>query len=231
MDDVKFITLTNSGYVSFTQNCYKSLEKLEFKKQLDSYCIGRLGCDLLRSQGYSCELIDNESNSNIQQFRSGNWGNIVINKFKIINENLRKYKYVCITDGDIVFEDNRFLEYCLEHIGDQDLLIQNDAQEDSNHTNLCSGFMFIRSNDLTIKLFDAERASISRGLYEKWGDQIYVNEIKGRLAYEMLPLNLFPNGLYYRTHHTKLKPYMIHFNYLFHYEKQSNMERAGKWYL
>ena len=66
-----------------------------------------------------------------------------------------KKDYVLFTDGDIVYENNNFVNYLLENIGDNDILIQNDthlwddtAGKDSSY--LCSGFMFIKSNAKTL---------------------------------------------------------------------------------
>ena len=78
---VKFITLTNTGYIDYTLNCLKSLENIKCDIKLHCYCIGKIGCDRLIENGYLCSSIDNESNSNFQKFRTGNWSNITFNKF------------------------------------------------------------------------------------------------------------------------------------------------------
>ena len=56
-------------------------------------------------------------------------------------------KYVCLTDGDIVFENNQMFDYLLNNIKDNDLLIQSEGIDTEE---LCSGFMFIKSNKNTI---------------------------------------------------------------------------------
>ena len=140
---LSFITLTNSGYIDYTLNCLKSLEKINFKGILKSYCIGKQGYEILKSNNYSCELIDEEENSNFQIIRQGNWADIVYHKFKIIYDNLLEFDYVCITDGDIVFENPLFFNYLLKNIEDNDMLIQNDMMEDNDNNVLCSGFIFL----------------------------------------------------------------------------------------
>lgn len=229
-DDIVFITLTNTGYINYTLNCLKSLENINFGLPLKCYCIGKDGYEILTNKNYNCSLIDEEENSNYQTFRQGNWSNITFNKFRIIYENLHKYTYVCITDGDIVFENSNFLNYLRQEISDKDILIQNDCNDDNNHSNLCSGFIFIKSNEKTLDFFNPSNMEIYKNTPE-WDDQIYVNDNKNKVNYKLLPLNLFPNGNYYYHYHSILQPYLIHFNWVIGHEKRQKMNFHKKWYL
>lgn len=224
--DTKFITLTNDGYIDYTLNCYKSMQHLNL--DLHAYAIGDKAYNKIKSLGHKCTLIDEENNDNknFVEFRTKNWHNITKQKFKIIHENLLKYKYVCFTDGDIVYERNA-IKYCKKHIGNKDILIQNDTLSDDDHSNLCSGFMFIKSNAKTRKLFDPEIAT--KDAVEGWGDQIYINSIKNALDYKLLPLKLFPNGQYY--YKNLPNSYIIHFNWIVGHEKQNKMKQYKKWYI
>jgi ATP-dependent Lon protease len=57
-----------------------------------------------------------------------------------------------------------------------------------------------------------------------WDDQVYVNNIKYKLKFKKLPLELFPNGRYYYINNKKINPYMIHFNFLYgHKKKERNL--------
>jgi hypothetical protein len=227
---IAFITLTNSGYVDFTLNCLKSLEKCGCKHELIVYCIGKEGCDILRSRGYKPILIDEEKNSNFQTFRVGNWSNIVYNKFVIIHENLLKYDFVCFTDSDIVYSRHDFIKYIMGSMPDKEMLIQNESIENTNKSLLCSGFMFIRSTKNTISLFDPANVEEFRNKVG-WGDQIYINNLQKKLVYDVLPLELFPNGRYYYKHHLTIPPYLIHFNWIFGDEKKEKMKEYRKWFL
>ena len=224
---IAFITLTNKGYLSYTLNCLESLRKIRANK-LHTYCIGRDAFETIERRRFQASLIDDESSTDFQTFRVGNWADVIFYKFRIIHENLLKYDFVCFTDGDIVYKDPAFMEYCEEQIGEHDLLIQNDTQDDNSDENLCSGFMFIKSNSKTKKLFDPsvvrERANVSEG----WGDQIYINDQKGQVSFKTLPLDLFPNGKYYIENREKIRPYLIHFNYLIGHSKASLMIRYGE---
>jgi len=175
-------------------------------------------------------LINEEENSNFQLWRSGNWSNIVYNKFKIIYENLLVEDYVCITDGDVVFENNKFLDYLLQNCKDNEMLVQNDTLRNKTKKAVCSGFMFIKSTPNTINLFNPINVEKNRNK-EGWGDQIYVNDIKKKLKYNTLPLQLYPNGGYYFKYYREIKPYMIHFNWLLGNKKLDKMKGYGKWFL
>jgi len=229
LNDIALITLTNGGYIEYTENCLKSLEKINSNINLKCYCIGEKGYEYLNSKKYNCSLIDEEENSNFQFFRQGNWSNIVFNKFAIIYENLLKYKYVCITDGDIVFENANFLQYLFENIELNELLIQTEYIDEKNYV-LCSGFMFIKSNSNTLNFFNPKYIEHKKDTIG-WDDQIYINNNKHKLKYKLLPIELFPNGNYYYKNFYRLNSYLIHFNWIIGNEKKEKMQKHGKWYL
>ena len=112
MENISFITLTNKGYINFTRNCIKSLENINFPKILKVYCIDNECYDTL-SQEYEHTLLvsmdDNSRIGTLESWHQNNFSNIVIEKFKIIYENLCKHEYVLFTDGDIVFENSNFM--------------------------------------------------------------------------------------------------------------------------
>lgn len=239
INKVKFITITNDGYIDYTINCLKSLELINFKKDLYCYSIGNKAHKILLSKGYKSELIEVEENNNqFYTFRKGNWHHVTKKKFDIIYKNLLVNKYVCITDGDIVFLNNNFMNYCLNNIHNNDIMIQNDTLSDFNNSNLCSGFMFIKSNKLTLDIFKPE--NVKKYIAEGWGDQSYINKFKNKLKFKKLPLNLFPNGKYYYNttdnnnilyYFNLVKPYMVHFNWVNGHEKQRKMRKHNMWYI
>jgi hypothetical protein len=224
-----FITLTNTGYIDYTLNCYKSLKNIGFDLPLHSYCIGKEGYNILVKNNHPCTLIDDEKNSDFHLFRHDvNWSNIAHTKIVIIYENLKKYDYVCITDGDIVFENKNFYKYLLDNIKDNDMLIQSEALDGDCNNLVCGGFIFLKSNEKTLKLFNPKNTQ-EYSYTVGWDEQIYVNKIKNQLKYKILPLELFPNGRYYYKYAEKIKPFMIHFNWLIGHEKKDKMIKYNKW--
>lgn len=226
---IKFITLSNNGYIDYTLNCLKSLEKINFDGKLETYMIGDEGHLKLKNLGYECKKLDSNIGTEFNKFRTGHWHNITKKKFDIIHENLLNNDYVCFTDGDIVYLNKEFLNYCLENIGDNDMLIQNDRLTNDKNSTICSGFMFIKSNEKTKKLFNPVEAT--KNAKEGWGDQTYINNIKDKLKFELLPLDLFPNGNYYYINNKKINPYMIHFNWVVGHQKKQKMKQYNKWFI
>lgn len=167
------------------------------------------------------------------EYRSrANWTKITFYKFEIMKlfKNLKNNKFVCFTDGDVVFKNKNFIAYCIFSIGGHDLLIQNDSLDDESDENLCSGFMFIRSSEKTLNFFNPKYVKEKSDLVEGWGDQIYVNKHKGKLSYKLLPLSLFPNGRYFELNHLTITSYLIHFNWLIGHAKSSRIIKHKEYY-
>jgi len=224
---ITFITLTNSGYINYTLNCLQSLNNINVQIPLHCYCIGKSCYNSLSSNGFKCSLIDEEENSGFSTYKNGNWSNVVFNKFKIIHENLLKYEYVCYTDGDVVYENNDFLGYLIEKIGDYEMLIQNNCEWlDSVST----GFMFIKSTKNIISLFDPVYIQNNYKLSNDYDINDYLENIKNKINYKLLPLSLFPYGDYYYKNNSFIVPYLIHFNWVVGHEKKAKMIYYGKWF-
>jgi len=226
-DNISFITLTNSGYINYTLNCLESIKNINLNIPLHCYCIGKKGHDRLLNKGYKCTLIDKEENSNFTTYKNGNWSEITFNKFKIIHENLLKYKYVCYTDGDVVYENNEFFGYLIEKIGDYEMLIQNNCE---GVNAVSTGFMFIKSNENMISLFDPLYIQRNYRISNDLDINDYLESIKYKISYKLLPLSLFPYGNFYFNNHFSISPYLIHFNWVVGHEKRNKMIHYKKWY-
>lgn len=231
LSQVKFVTLTNNGYLDYTLNCLKSLEVINFQQPLQCYTIGKDAHNDLQSKGYKSILLnsDNVDDTKFNKFRTGNWHNITKRKFEIIHNELIENKFVCFTDGDIVFLNKNFMNYCLDYIEDNDMVIQNDTLFDFNRNNLCSGFMFIKSSEKTIDLFNPK--NVEKHVRPGWDDQVYINQIKSKLKFKTLPLMLFPNGKYYYNSKNETNDFMmIHFNHVIGHQKKEKMIKHNKWF-
>ena len=225
---IAFITLTNKGYLQYTLNFCASLSTIGYLDSIKIYAIGRCAYDTLIRRGLNVGIICDETNTEFQIFRKGNWANVTYYKFEIISENLNTKDFVLFADGDIVFKNKLFLDYCMDMIGDKDLLIQNDGIDDNDDSTLCSGFMLIRSNERTKKFFDPKRVISEVRL--GWDDQVYINKEKNRITYNKLPLELFPNGRFFYKHSSSLNPLIIHFNWVIGHKKSYVMLRYREFY-
>lgn len=214
---VAVITLTNNGYIAYTLNCLRSLRRVGYREKIKVYAIGKTAYGLFRRRGYDVTLIEDERGERFEHFRQGNWANVTYYKFEIIYKELGENDFVLFTDGDVVFKKSGFLDYCIEHVGSNDMLIQNDKIKDNDDGTLCSGFMFIRSNQATRSFFHPDK--VKSEIRVGWDDQVYVNERKSDIKYEKLPLAEFPNGRYFRSRKEDIDPYIIHFNWVVGHKK------------
>ena len=228
---VSFITLTSSGYIDYTLNCLQSLKNINAEPTLNCYCIGNDGYTRLIKSGYQSTLLNNNTLSGFQTYFNKHWSDMMCVKLLVIYNSLLLNEYVLYTDGDIVFENKELFQYLIKNIGDNDMLIQNDALSDLDDSNLCCGFMFIKKTPTTLHLFHPDQVAKNKQNTPNWHDQGYVNDFKHMLKYKKLPLDLFPNGQYYYSHNSNITPYLIHFNWLIGNDKMIKMKEFNKWYI
>jgi len=223
--DISFITYTNLGYIYYTKNLIVSLEKCKFPLTLKVYCIDEGSYNELInfSDKIIVELLNDEDN-NIKDFvkiyKEG-WDIMMLSKMKCIHKELLKNKYVFYTDSDIVFENNYCIKYLIYNLHNYDILIQNNSDLD-----LCAGFMFIKSSDITINLFETKHIDIN----EFKCDQSYINSKKNTYKYKRLPEELFPAGRFYYDNYENINPFIIHFNWISGNKKMDKIQEYNKWY-
>jgi hypothetical protein len=90
--------------------------------------------------------------------------------------------------------------------------------------------MLIRSNENTRDIFNSAKVENYKNNIE-WNDQKYVNQLKNRIKYKKLPLELYPNGRYYKENKSVIKPHLIHYNWIVGHDKRDRMIENGKWYI
>lgn len=236
MEDIKFITLTNDGYLNYTLNLIESLIHINFNlNNITFYCIGLVSYNTLKNKQLNVLRIDDDKAINLKTYGSDTWSDVLKYKSYIIHENLKKHKYVCITDGDIVYENNKFLEHCLTNLNmhKSDMICQYDGKniKPNNSDEICCGFMFIKSTEKTKELFDYNNLINITG---DWKEQPYINNRIKLLKINVAILDklLFPNGYIYYNFNNQIKtPYLIHFNWVVGNEKIERMKTHKKWYL
>lgn len=246
MDKIAFITLTNTGYLNYTLNCLKSIEKQNIEIPLKCYSSDIGGYNKLQKLNIPCEHIENNYYKGGKHvgFTSKEFGELMKVKVKIIYDNLLKYDYVCYTDGDIVFLRDNLFKYLLDNIEDNNILAQNNKLN-VKVDQMCAGFMFIKSNDFTKKLFNLENNDYQEIIEEsrlnvkskQWCDQMYINNIYNNVTNEvfkrkLLPIQTFPCGEIFLKAKCMIKePYLIHFNYIIGDKKKAVMNKDGYWYI
>ena len=237
--NLKLITLTNTGYKDLTDNLLCSMKKLGIEKLLKIYCIGEECYDYFKkeypfndieqidtNEDYLSTWVEYKSVQNKDIEGKKKWAKITSYKMYCIYNELIKGNDIIFTDGDIVFEKNPFC-YLQEHINDCDLLIQNDNQT-YNDKAFCTGFFYMKSNDKTKEITNFDK--IQKNIDSYTNDQQYLRRYEKQLNVKYLPLDLFPNGKYWREKKPE-DPFIIHFNYDVSHHKIRRMKQFNKWYL
>jgi hypothetical protein len=231
---IKFITLTNTGYIDYTLNCLESLNRIKSSFIPHSYCVGEEAYNILKNKGYDCTLINNdETVQKFQTFGYRNFHDITYYKFPIIYENLQKYDYVCFTDGDIVYENNTFMDYLINNIEDNDLIVQSEGHHSGD---VCTGFMLIKSNEKMIQLYDCVSEEGKKKYMEcafDNNDQSYFNKfVKPYCSFQALSLRKYPNGnAFYKDTTRRETAVLVHFNWVKGHLKMAKMKEHRMWLL
>ena len=238
-DSIKLITLTNDGYMHLTENLLESMKKIGMETELKIYCIGKKCYNYFKDIYFNNEIIqidveeeylkswiEYKSLQNADIEGKNRWATITSYKIYAINNELLKGNDIIFTDGDIVFEKNP-IQYFINNIGDNDLIIQNDNQDYKTRV-MCTGMFLMKSNDKTKKITDFK--TISQNISSFTNDQQYLRRFENQLKVKYLDLELFPNGKYYREKKPS-NPYLIHFNYDVSEHKIRRMKMFNKWYL
>jgi hypothetical protein len=226
-NDVSLITLTTDGYKHLTLNALESMHRLNTELKTHIYSLDNVCKDSFSK--YTDNFTSMDVNfSKMASYKDENWSLVTLHKLKAIHTELQTKKYVLFFDGDIVFENIKFLTDTYERMiakPELDLVCQVEYYIDKK--SLCSGFLMIKSSDKTKDFFNPE-SYLTNGKYNN--DQDYLNDNKEKLNYERLPCEYYPNGKWHREKNPK-HPYMIHFNFAKGNDKMVRMKKNGKWYV
>ena len=227
-------TLTNSGYLLYTLNMLKSLRLFGLDKQVLIVCIDRPGANALIKRGYHVICID-DIYGKFSPWNSTEYVKICYLKLELIYKILSLRKNVLLMDGDIVFRKNPMEDINL-WLKDTiyDVWIQNDSLKNTNTTNMCTGYMFIKSSDRLITLYDVT-SEVGRNKYLKCAfdnnDQTYFNLfVKQRCIFSALPLEKYPNGKMFYDN-PNVEPVLVHFNWVHGHVKMAKMKEHKMWLL
>lgn len=240
LEDNKSIitTVTNYGYLLYTLNMLKSLKPFNLDKKILVVCIDKKGANILRKLGYNTLCIDDGELGKFCPWNSKGYDKICYLKLELIYRILSLNKNVLLIDGDIVFRKD-LMEDMRKWWSDTiyDVWIQNDAQENRNTKNMCTGYMFIKTSDRLIELYDC----VSEKGQQKYmtcafdnNDQSYFNKyVKPGCMFSALPLEKYPNGKMYYDNTDELKDSatLVHFNWVQGHLKMAKMKEHKMWLL
>ena len=231
-------TLTNSGYLMYTLNMLKSLTPYNLDKKILIVCIDATGANILRKLGYSVVCVEEKTLGKFCPWNSSDYVKICYLKLELIYRVLSLNKNILLIDGDIVFQKNPLDDINVWYNDKTyDVWIQNDSQENNNTKNMCTGYMYIKSSERLIKLYDVISED-GRKKYLKCAfnnnDQTYFNDyVKRACMFSALPLEIFPNGkmFYDNTESLKNSSIIVHFNWVQGHLKMAKMKEHKMWLL
>ena len=244
LEDGKTImtTLTNHGYLLYTLNMLKSLRPYGLDQKVLIICMDEKSVVLLRIKGYHAVCVDHATvNRTLAKFCPWNtkgYDQICYVKLELIHRLLTLHANVVLMDGDIVFQKDPLAD--LRHwmmAPKGDVWIQNDAQVNTDLNNMCTGYLFIKSNDTMITLYDCV-SEAGKAKYKVCAmdnnDQSYFNKfVKPYCAMNALPLEKYPNGKMFYDHVEQVKntAVLVHFNWIRGHQKMAKMKEHKMWLL
>jgi len=226
----KIVTNVNLGYVPLLENLLYFLGKTGLADFLHVYAIGKNCKKKLDDMGIDSFLIEDASvGDEAIPWKKGNWKKLSYQKIRVIKHALDIHGSFLYTDPDVIFQKDVFP--FLETLpAKYDIYGQNDYP---NHR-ICSGFMYIRNNPNTQRVF-----SVGWEEYDKMtviGDQIYINARTDLLRLYSLPQHLFINGIWFDDTKERFIPdaefvnnaYIVHYNFAYSLEsKYDKMKLNG----
>jgi len=233
---MNYITLTNNGYKELTINLLTSMKSLNIDNLLKIYTLD-IDCYNYFKQEYPNNVIiyiNNDNLNNWIEYKAAQnpdiegkkiWSSVTFQKIVVIYEELKNNNDCVFIDGDIVILKN-FNEYLYNIIEDNDLVIQNDECNNNDKNKACSGFIYIKSNEKTKNIFNPDNINKNSFI----NDQNYIRSQLKKIKYNVLDLELFPNGKYFRLYKPK-NPYLIHFNHDVGKHKIERMKKYKYWLL
>ncbi len=233
MEQTTLVTVTNTGYLLYTLNLLKSLQPYGLDRQMMVVCMDRHAATVLAAKGYQTTCEDHDALAAFCPWNTKGYDQICATKLHVVHRLLEQGRHVWMVDGDVVFlrDPRPDLE---ERMATADLLIQNDASEDADTSNLCTGYLWIRSTPQTIQCYEPARVK------ERWAacafdnnDQTYVNRwVATTCRHRALPLALYPNGrVFLKSPRMAADAVLVHFNWIKGHQKLVTMKRYHMWLL
>ena len=228
-------TITNYGYLMYTCNMLKSLAPYGLDKKVLIVCIDKRAATILKGLGYHVCCMDDATLSRFSSWNTKGYDKICYLKLKVIHQILSLRKNVLLVDGDIVFKKNPIHDL-LSWPTSYDVWIQNDSLHNANVENMCTGYMYIKSNENMIQRYDCvSDAGLQR--YKTCAfdnnDQTYFNKyVKPFCAMYPLPLENYPNGMFfYENTALQESAVLVHFNWVIGHLKMAKMKEHKLWLL
>jgi len=235
-DGTIMTTVSNHGYLLYTLNMLKSLRPFGLDHKILILCLDRKGADVLEKKGYHPICIDHTI-GRFCPWNTKGYDQICYLKMELVYRILSFGKNVLLIDGDIVFLQDPMTDVLQWGKESGEVWIQNDAQNDQDTNNLCTGYLYLRSSPRMIELYDCVSAA-GQEKYKKCAfdnnDQTYFNKyVKPYCKVNALPLEQYPNGKMFYDHLKSVRrdTVLVHFNWVKGHLKMAKMKEHKLWLL
>lgn len=117
--EVAFITLTNSGYLSYTSNCLTSLDLVgETRPPLTVYCADSASYEHLATVHAAAHVMPmgEDKLADFLAWKEPGWPRLMWLKCEAMRRALGTHRFAVFTDGDIVYERPGALAFCVDQL-------------------------------------------------------------------------------------------------------------------
>ncbi len=232
-DKTIILTYTTKGYIKYTVNLFRSLKKLGISDKLIVVCPDETTKMILEHRGINAvcmmPLVPVDSSTQIS-FQTEKFSTVTLEKLRVIYHYLDYGYKVIFTDSDVIFLKN-CVDDLTKDLESFDVVFQSDTPQDKSNDEVCTGFLAVKPNEKTLKLFDPRFAF---GVEHFRDDQLYLNQRVGRrksenevvnVSYGILGKNKYVNGSIFMNRPELAKTAsIIHFNWVSGSKKWEEMK-------
>lgn len=248
-----WITLINYGYIDYTKNFLKSMEKHGCSFKLIVYCLDKEIIEELQDYKnavcFDASFIKKDTvNSKLTEWFSMDYKKIVFSKLDALKYTINlanKYGVWAVgyIDTDIIVINDPIHIMYHTMLYNQDVTVFSQCDEDVYHRDcsnprgcphICSGVIVFRTGAIDISVFDYTNEDILK--YSS--DQEYLLYILNKKQISRLTIskNIFLNGSYPGVKGpgefiVPASAFLVHYNYMTGNEKQGFMKKNLMWYL
>jgi len=245
-NNIKWITLINSGYINFTKNFLLSMKINNCVFDLIIYCIDNESMSSFSNfPNVTCIPFNkNKLNNNLTRWDTIEYKRIVFAKLDVIKQSLLSYpdSYIGYIDTDIILLKDPSYTIINKFRLNNNVLFVCQCDESSKECNnmydcknLCSGVIVFKNTDTVNNLLNYSDNDINN--YS--GDQAFISSMskKYSISYVTVSKNIFLNGIYPGVNRYDVPLIvpdtadLIHYNYLIGNDKIKLMQKNNMWYI
>lgn len=239
-DKTVLTTVTNYGYLLYTLNMLKSLKPFQLDTKILIVCIDAKAAKVLKKLGYNVfcieDLTEQKELGKFSPWNTKGYDKICYLKLELIYRILSLNKNILLIDGDLVFLKDPRPDINSWINEKQSVFIQNDSLENENTSNMCTGYMLVKSSEKMINLYDCVSEAGKKKYLEcafDNNDQSYFNKfVKPFCTFQAIPLQKYPNGLaFYNNSSYRDSAILIHFNWVHGHMKMAKIKEYKLWLL